>query len=312
MSHNRWYRTTRHRFLFAAALFALLVLAACDAPKTAKPILPAVPREAFSTQWTQRQVFLIGIGDSVTDGYGASEGKDYFDLVSRGSDSDAPDMKGVSLSAVLPKLKAINLSMSGSTSAEHLKYQVEKMATFDKDAIGIVVITTGGNDCIHNYGNSPPQDGAMYGATLAQARPWIAAFETRLAAIIGRLEERFPGGCHIFLANIYDPTDGVGDIENCGLPLPRWPDGRAILEECNDAIARTAAKHRNTVRLVDMRAAFLGHGIHCTDRRNRYYHADDPSYWYFENLEDPNDIGYDAIRRLFLKEMAAVLAPKSS
>jgi len=312
MSENRRHHTPHRYDLFAVALTVLFALSACDRPKASKPVLPAVPREAFSRQWSERQVFFIGIGDSITDGYGAPEGRGYFDLVARGSDGDEPDMKGISLSAVLPKFKAINLSMSGSTSAEHLKYQLEKMSTFSEDTLGIVVITTGGNDCIHNYGNSPPQDGAMYGATLAQARGWIAAFETRLGAIIDGVEKRFPGGCQIFLANIYDPTDGVGDIENCGLPLPRWPDGRAILEECNDAIARTAAKHKNTVHLVDIHAAFLGHGIHCTDRRNPYYHAADPSYWYFENLEDPNEIGYEAIRRLFLKEMAAVLAPRSS
>lgn len=111
----------------------------------------------------------------------------------------------------------------------------------------------------------------------------------------------------IFLANIYDPTDGVGDIEHSGLPLPAWRDGKAILGACNEAIERVARKHKATVRLVDIRGAFLGHGIHASERSNPYYHKDDPSYWYFDNLEDPNDIGYDAIRRLFLKEMAAAL-----
>ncbi|HUT13256.1 MAG TPA: hypothetical protein VMY42_22395 [Thermoguttaceae bacterium] len=31
---------------------------------------------------------------------------------------------------------------------------------------------------------------------------------------------------------------------------------------------------------------------------------EDPHYWYAQNLEDPNVRGYDAIRRLFLIEMA--------
>ncbi len=29
-------------------------------------------------------------------------------------------------------------------------------------------------------------------------------------------------------------------------------------------------------------------------------------HWYYTNLEDPNERGYDAIRRLFLIEMAKV------
>jgi hypothetical protein len=34
-------------------------------------------------------------------------------------------------------------------------------------------MTTGGNDLIHWYGATPPREGAMYGASLAQAQPWI-------------------------------------------------------------------------------------------------------------------------------------------
>lgn len=41
-------------------------------------------------------------------------------------------------------------------------------------------------------------------------------------------------------------------------------------------------------------------------RWRRHYRAEDPHYWYFGNLEDPNDRGYDALRRLFLIEIAGV------
>ena len=70
----------------------------------------------------------------------------------------------------------------------------------------------------------------------------------------------------------------------------------------NQVIAHVCDSYEN-VHLVDIHSAFLGHGIHCRDRRNPYFREDDPHYWYFDNLEDPNDRGYDAIRRLFLLEM---------
>ena len=35
-----------------------------------------------------------------------------------------------------------------------------------------------------------------------------------------------------------------------------------------------------------------------------YFDLKDPHYWYFVNLEDPNERGYDALCRLFLIEMA--------
>ena len=292
--------------VFLAAAVALLV-AACSRPQAApaNPILPQVPREAFLGTWNDGKVVLLGIGDSITDGYGAREGRGYFDMLARNPEGDADEMQGVCLTAVFPKLKSHNLALSASTSAEHLVVQVERMPKFGDDVFGVVVVTTGGNDVIHNYGAKPPEDGAMYGATIDEARPWIAALEKRINAILDGIDASFPGGCEIFLANIYDPTDGVGDIENAGLGLPRWKDGLAVLEAANDLLARSAGERAN-VHLVDIRTAFLGHGIHCSDRRSAYYHAQDPSYWYFENLEDPNETGYDAIRRLFLIEMAKV------
>jgi hypothetical protein len=144
----------------------------------------------------------------------------------------------------------------------------------------------------------------MYGATLEQAIPWIENFRTRLDAIVDQIESKFPGGCEFFIANIYDPTDGLGDAANAGLPA--WPDGLTILNAYNEVITSAADKRKN-VELVDMRGAFLGHGIHCTQFWRSHYDSRDPHYWYGENLEDPNDRGYDALRRVFLNEMARVL-----
>jgi len=122
--------------------------------------------------------------------------------------------------------------------------------------------------------------------------------------MLRRIDECFPGGCHVFLANIYDPTDGVGDLEQADLPT--WPDGKVILRVYNDVIAQQAGRRRN-VHLVNLHDEFLGHGIHCTQPWRDWYRSADPHYWYNTNLEDPNDRGYDAIRRLFLLQMAQVL-----
>ena len=59
--------------------------------------------------------------------------------------------------------------------------------------------------------------------------------------------------------------------------------------------------------LVNVHDTFLGHGIHALQFWRAHYDARDPHYWYWDNLEDPNDRGYDALRRLFLIEMARVL-----
>ncbi|MGE5194824.1 MAG: GDSL-type esterase/lipase family protein [Deltaproteobacteria bacterium] len=273
------------------------------------PAGPAVPAERFAddrSTWSDRTVLLLGIGDSVTAGFGVSPGTGYFDRLVANPQNEFPDMEGKCLSKVLPNLIQRNLAEHGSSSLGCLERQIAKIDVQDEDTFGVIVLTIGGNDIIHDYGRDPPREGAMYGATLEQAIPWIESFRTRLDTIIDQIETKFPGGCEFFIANVYDPTDGVGDTENAG--LPRWPDGLRILEMYNTIIAAAAEKRKNA-ELVDVHGLFLGHGIHCLKFWQPHYDARDPHYWYGENLEDPNDRGCDALRRLFLKEMTRVLPP---
>ncbi|HVX60029.1 MAG TPA: SGNH/GDSL hydrolase family protein [Pirellulales bacterium] len=273
-------------------------------PIGAGPAGPSVSREPFETVWSERPVLLLGFGDSITAGFGAPRGHGYFDRLAQNPADEFEELQGICLQRVLPKLQTCNLALSGSTSLEHAEMLVSKIEPQDDETLGIVVMTTGGNDVIHNYGRTPPREGAMYGATLAEAQPWIENFQRRLDGMLDEIETKFPGGCHFFLANIFDPTDAVGDAERAGLPA--WPEGLQVLDAYNRVI-KHCAEQRANVHLIDMRGAFLGHGIHCTQFWNQHYCAADPHYWYYENLEDPNDRGYDALRRAFLIEMARVL-----
>lgn len=273
------------------------------------PAGPAVPGAPFSEPWSTGKTVLLGLGDSVTAGYGATDGRGYFDLLVKNDDARHPDMIGRDLSMVFHFLRPINRSRSCTTSEEHLMVQVRCLQTFPDDVRGIVVITTGGNDIIHDYGRSTPRDGAMYGCTAAQASVWKENYRKRLQGIIEDTTAKFPGGCEIFLANVYDPTDGVGDIHNGFILLPKWPDGLKAHAMFNRVTAEECERYPH-VHLVDVHGAMLGHGIHCRDRRNPHYDADDPHYWYYVNLEDPNDRGYDAIRRVFLLRMIEVLGKR--
>jgi len=257
--------------------------------------------------WSHSPVLMIGLGDSVTAGYGTSPEHSYFGRIVSNPEDEFPEMRGICLRSVFPNLKATNHSISGTISAEHVDQQLPKLERAGSETLGIVVITTGGNDLIHNYGRTPPREGAMYGARLEEAKPWIAKFEKRLHDMFRRIQELFPGGCHVFIADIFDPTDGFGDIENAG--LPPWPEGESALQAYNDVIRRSSTTFP-FVHVVGVHDAFLGHGIHCAQRWGKHYRQEDPTYWYYMNLEDPNDRGYDAIRRLFLLEIAKVFADR--
>ncbi len=287
----------------AIAAFAYFYLW-CSVPIGRGPAGPMVLKEAFTHKWSDQPVFLVGMGDSVTAGFGARKGYSYFDRLIQNPPDESQDMIGVCLAKVLPKLTFINLAISGSTSFELLEAELPHLAPAGSNTLGVVVITTGGNDLIHNYGRTPPREAAMYGATLDEAQPWISHFELRLESMIQKIETHFPGGCQIFIANIYDPTDGIGDTERARLPA--WKDSLKILDAYNDAISHCVHRHPN-LHLIDIHSAFLGHGIHCTQFWQSHYDWHDPHYWYYENLEDPNERGYDAMRRLFLIEITKVL-----
>jgi lysophospholipase L1-like esterase len=296
--------TKRKRLGVIVGIGALFVLCGWGYVRyfLSRPIAgPTVEKAPFDSVWTDRKVQLLGVGDSVTAGLGAkSIDHSYFRRMITNPSDEYDDMKGKCLTHVLPNLEATNLAMSGSTSRVHLDILQSKLMPHQEDVYGIVFMTTGGNDIIHDYGRSKPRECAMYGATLKEASEWIDNFDRRLDEMIELLTQSFPGGCEIYLGDIYDPTDGVGDAPS--VYLPHWPDGLAIHERYNKVIHSKPSKYSH-VFIVPMHATFLGHGSHCRQFWGPHYRSEDPYYWYYENIEDPNDRGYDALRRIFLNTL---------
>ena len=257
--------------------------------------------------WREGPVLVVSLGDSVSTGYGAPPGHGYVDLVCRNDRTRHPDVGDCDLSHVLPGLARLKLASLSTNSIDHER-SVAGIPIQPLDTFGLVFWTTGGIDLIHPYGHGEIREGAMYGATLAQATPWIERFEARVERTLGAIESRFPGGSATFVGTIYDPTDGIGDIEHASLIgwLPAWPDAAAIHAHFNGAI-RSACSRHPSAHVLDIHGVMLGHGIHCRDTSNPHYDRADPTYWYWWNLEDPNERGYDAIRRLCLADLGAVL-----
>ncbi|MCK5000432.1 MAG: SGNH/GDSL hydrolase family protein [Anaerohalosphaera sp.] len=268
-----------------------------------------VAKTPIDSHWPDQKHVLIGLGDSITRGYGTVKELSYFNMLIKNNDYQYPDMKNEELSHVLPRMKARNFAENCSVSAEHIKYQLLRIPQYENDVRGIVVITSGGNDLIHNYGQSEPVDGAMYGCTYEQAVIWTENVKSRIRQLLQGVNEKFPGRCEIFLANLYDPTDGVGDPQHAG--LPKWKDCMEVLDLMNNKIAELCDEFDN-VHLVDIHSEFIGHGIHCAESWRDFYHADDPTYWFYYNLEDPNWRGYDAIRRLFWLEITKVFTKEGN
>lgn len=272
-------------------------------PMGTGPAGPAIAAEPFEQLWHDGPAVFIGAGDSITRGLGASKEHTYYELLLKNDDAMYPDMVGRELTKVFNVLEFHNYAQDYTISQQHIDNQLARIQKYPQNVHGIVVLTSGGNDLIHDYGRTPPKDEAMYGCTIEQAHVWCENLKGRLDTLLCGLMDKFPGGCEIFFATIYDPTDGVGDPQT--MWLPRWRDCVKVVALANQKIGELCEQYPN-VHLVDIHTEFLGHGIHCDEPWRKYYHKDDPHFWYYYNLEDPNRRGFDAIRRLFLQEMIKV------
>jgi lysophospholipase L1-like esterase len=253
------------------------------------------------------EVHVLGFGDSVTVGYCASPGKSYVELLIENDDDDYPDYAGRDLSSIFGSVTDNNKAINGSTSCDYSEELIRGAVRQDQDTSKptILLITLGGNDLIHDYSCANPRECHAYCADLADAEIYAANYKQRMIEFINAIDDEVEGPLFTFIGNIYDPTDGVGDIENASIPLPDWPDGIDVLALYNTTIAEIAAETGS--HLVDVHGAMMGHGIHYNDQSHPNYSADDPSYWYCANLEDPNDKGYSAIRDAYWEKIETVL-----
>ena len=298
---------TRRKRIALLLVFGVVLISAAAAyiefhfhlPEGNGPAGPAVSGKPFEHVWSERKILMLGVGDSVTAGFGARHGYSYFDRLAATPVDEFEDMRGRALSRVLPNLTTRNLAVSGSNSLQHVQWVEEKLEKQPVDVFGLVVITSGGNDIIHWYGRSKPQEGAMYGSTIEQAAPWIARYESRLEQLFTTIEARFPGGCQIFIADIYDPSDGAGHPESAGLPA--WPDVLTIHGAYNDACA--APPHATAPYAWCPCKMYFWGMVFTAGRFGRRIITLTIPITGMRQSGGSQRCGYDAIRRVFLNEI---------
>jgi lysophospholipase L1-like esterase len=235
---------------------------------------------------------LVFLGDSITDGVGASrEQLAYPALLTSNASRQWPDHDEVAIDRSFPSVtEVIDVSVGGATTSTMIRDQLPALESqvggFPASGETIVVYTIGGNDA----------QGAL--------NPLVDADEV-MAETLANMEEiidwfldpgRFPDGVHVYLTNVYEPTDGEGQYAGCffgfnfGARLP-------VLEQFN-ADLRDLGEDKG-VSVVDLRGHFLGHGFYHDDDATPHYDAADPTLWLEEDCIHPNDRGHHEIRRLF-------------
>ena len=172
-----------------------------------------------------------------------------------------------------PSLSFENLTADGATTDDVLRWQFPRLRDTNEPAI--VTLTAGGNDLLLN---------------LRAPRPPVRLVEgvlERLERILDELAQRLPNAL-VLLGTVYDPSDGTNTL--FGERLDREAQW---LARVNDGI-RALAGDRVNVRLADIHARFLGHGIT----------APEPERWYWSGLIfEPGARGAREVAQLWMETM---------
>lgn len=194
-------------------------------------------------------------------------------LLARNDDSVWPDFAGRDLVTRNPGIDCRFLAEDGATTESVIASQVGALETLDPSAKTLVTLTVGGNDLLGLLGASPG-DGAD------RLRLVLANLEAIVSAIARQVRQGT-----VLVANVYDPTDGTGDLEGTRLQ----PREMKWLADYNAAVARACLARG--ARLIDLHRHFAGHGRSVPIAQR----------WYWtESLIEPGAAGASEIRRLWL------------
>jgi lysophospholipase L1-like esterase len=231
----------------------------------------------------------VALGDSISiDVYPAADaerrhaGKASSDrlgavsLLARNDDGLWPEFRGRDLASLMPSLRfdprLDDLTADGATTESVLR-QVQRIDRSDDPSL--VTITAGGNDLlgfIGSAGGSP-----------------AAAIAERLRRGVARVLELLPHAT-IVIGTVYDPSDGTKRLPGYARALEREA---AWLDEYN-ALVRDFVKSDKRLRLADIHAHFLGHGLT----------APEAEWWYLqESIIEPSARGASEVRRLWLEAL---------
>jgi lysophospholipase L1-like esterase len=163
----------------------------------------------------------------------------------------------------------------------------------------LIVMTVGGNDM------SAFLEDAQDGDTPEQTMEKVETMLGELRAAIEWLKDpvNFPNGSYVVFANIYEFTDGTGDLESCpGAALAGF-SGEAAAQmrpayvHVDEQYARIAVETQTD--MIFLLESFCGHGFHAGEPDNECYRGPDAETWFDLTCIHPNPDGHAAMADLF-------------
>jgi lysophospholipase L1-like esterase len=227
-------------------------------------------------------------------------------LLARNDDDVWPEFAGRDLVTRFPGIDCRFLAVDGATTEDVLESQLGALGAIDPSGDAVVTLTAGGNDLL-----------ALLGATDGAGQAGVVRILRNLDAILEAVRGRLRRAV-LLVANVYDPTDGSGDLEGHRLhpaatiadgwlhpaatiadgwlhPAATIADGwlrpqeMRWLHDCNAGVERLCAQRG--AWLIDVNGHFAGHG--------RSAPAAERWYW-SGSLIEPGLVGASELRRLWL------------
>lgn len=287
-------------------MWLLVSIFACnkdpEQPATPEPSGP-IPDPDVSTYYPPSfpatdPVRILFFGDSITRGYGIdNDANTYTALLDLNNDNKWPDFAGDDLRARYGEIEIIDVSEDGATTSTVLSRQLPNAAAALGDVAPgqtLVVGTVGGNDLLDILLTGEVEEGLQTVIDNLQA---ITDFFLD--------DARFPDGVYLAIGNVYDPTDGVGQVDECFFGVSLQP----FIDDFDHLAAESRAMaERDAWAWVDLRGHFRGHGFRY-DEEGSWTDPDDPTLWFQDDCIHPNVRGHHEIRRLFLSALDAEPLP---
>jgi len=170
----------------------------------------------------------------------------------------------------------------------------------------LVIITAGGNDL-----SSLTQD-AIGGATeeMLWAEITSAVDLQRDAVTWLKDPKNFPNGSFVIFSNMFEFTDGTGDVESCDVsglagfdePVPSPEQLADMVVWANEQFMSIAVETNSD--MIFMLENFCGHGFNADNPEAPCYRGPGTEVWFDLTCIHPNPTGHDQVTNMFLSVVA--------
>lgn len=224
---------------------------------------------------------VVFLGDSITAGAGTS-----------GSNAYAEKLAVKLKERFGDQLEVADCSQGGAVNGSLMSTQIPKCFPGVEPKRTLVIITSGGNDMVQL---------AFQKVTYAAARPSVDKFVGQLRTALAYLKDpqRFPAGSHVIYANVYEFTDGTGQMDSCEFAALAglkgvWLDGLQAYAYMEMEYMRAAIEFGADMLFLE--EMFCGHGHNAEDQSGPCFEVHETSeLWIATDCIHPNREGHAAI-----------------